>query len=741
MLEIYIKYFDNNYYLLDLKGGEGVNLKTVYRDLNDISKIYSPYTQSFKIPATDKNKILTGFLGKEKTANYGFDFDAKIYISGFLFQTGKLSFTDFEDGEYTATFGSTISGLVETIGDLTIQDLFADAKLKIEWNLTAVKNYLQGITNRTMANGVTLSFGVPFISNIRTWIYNTNLNIVDNIAYNKNALSSSENFIKLSEVRPSITYATILNQIIKKFGLNVICPILSRPEITELYAYCNTESLLLLKGNYELSGFSNIAFRTYDDLNQISNNNRPPAAPKFWVNLVNSKILNIVRNTSALDLYNDYWQLGFNISVRFNSLVSLDGTETRVKIRYINSDTNVLIKEEILTNKSQYDLFINDRGVQLPGGSYGFEGNIPSSGTLNIKFEILPETLVSWSSIDIFTTQSYRQEKKTFGVTFVDRKKYEAKINLTTPSSQLGGDLIDLIDCLPQIKTIDFLKSFFKTFNISIIASGKENNEMHWVTPSDILAQNQEYSKRLVDYTFFTNKENITKKKANKYNQYSFSHKKSKYYESLYGDGTYFGSLIYPTITPTKPTKFEVSTDYSIIKQSNFSTFNNVRTCLAFEKEGATVQANGGNRYKSVFEEFTIFYLKQKSLGNQTVGFEYSTINNIELKAVLEANFVNYTNGKTLSFGEEFEGVDSLYLNYYKDFIENLFNAYESTFNLNLPSNEIFLNFSNQKQGESNIPIGFRPQNDIIIAEQRYSLIDSAIDLTNGKTKLTLLND
>jgi len=59
---------------------------------------------------------------------------------------------------------------------------------------------------------------------------------------------------------------------------------------------------------------------------------------------------------------------------------------------------------------------------------------------------------------------------------------------------------------------------------------------------------------------------------------------------------------------------------------------------------------------------------------------------------------------------------------------------------LNLTPNEIFLNFANLNQGESNIPTGFRAQNEIIIGEQRYQLVDSTIDLTTGKTKLTLLN-
>jgi len=95
-----------------------------------------------------------------------------------------------------------------------------------------------------------------------------------------------------------------------------------------------------------------------------------------------------------------------------------------------------------------------------------------------------------------------------------------------------------------------------------------------------------------------------------------------------------------------------------------------------------------------------------------------------------------------LAFGAEDVNSDSLYINYYDDFIELLLspNTYSSSFSLILPANEIFLNFANLKQGESNIPTGFRAQNEIIIGEQRYKLVDSSIDLTSGKTKLTLLN-
>ena len=80
----------------------------------------------------------------------------------------------------------------------------------------------------------------------------------------------------------------------------------------------------------------------------------------------------------------------------------------------------------------------------------------------------------------------------------------------------------------------------------------------------------------------------------------------------------------------------------------------------------------------------------------------------------------------------------SLFLKYYKDQISRLLdpNALNHDFNLTLPSRELYLN-----ESTSHItPTGFRLQNDVILGENRFSIIDAQIDITTGKTKLTLLN-
>jgi len=198
--------------------------------------------------------------------------------------------------------------------------------------------------------------------------------------------------------------------------------------------------------------------------------------------------------------------------------------------------------------------------------------------------------------------------------------------------------------------------------------------------------------------------------------------------------------LNYPLAAPDKPTKFEVKTDYSILKSVSIENLG-IMTSFGFSRDTPTVAGNGGNRYKPVFEEFTLFYLRSKGTFPNTLGIEYTATQNETLSTVQEASY-KASNGKTLTFGAVNQDTDTLYFNYYREFIEHLLltNTYKSEFTLTLPSNEIFLNFANINQGESEIPTGFRIQNEVIIGEQRYKITDSSIDLTTGNTKLTLLN-
>lgn len=752
MVQVYIKYTDDNYYLLDLDPNENINYKITAKDLNDINKIFSPFTQSFKLDATDKNKRLCGFYGNEKLQrlNNTNEFDALLYVGGFLFQSGKLTFdeTDYDfknQNSFKTNFASNLTSLVQKLGDSTIQDLFIDDEggfdsvVKINWGTPNeyTQKLMTGVRSTTMSNDVVLKYGIPFISNKRVWTYDDiDLDTPNNIAFKETRLPTSSNFITVDEVRPAVSFLTILELLLLKIGSPIVCPLFQTPELKELYVWCNSENIVPK---------SDISFfvQPYSTMVKVRENEKDeipgatiPSTPK-WLLTENDGIFKVERNETVL--YSDKWSDGFDITVLFNNLLSLESTETKMKVSIVrNVDNYVLDSQEIANNK--YTFRCIDKSLT--------ETQLDVNGELFFRVEILPINLLSWDSITVETIQKIRRERKiAFGsITQVLRAQYRSTSINTTDSTLFGGNKFNLATTLPAMKCVDFLKSFFKMFNISVISTGRNDQSMFWLTPENIKEVNKEYSKRIVDYTPYVNIASINKKKANDYNFYHFKHKESKYYESVYGNGKRFGELKYPEIEPTKSNKFEVATEFSILKQaSTFSHPSSARTCLGFEKDSPTLLENDTLQYKPVFEELTLFYLQPKTLATENadgaVGFEFTEARSKKLVAILEANF-KCSNGKTLAFGAEDVYINGLYLNYYKEFIELLLkpNTFKSEFVLELPPNEIFLNFSNTNQNEGNIPTGFRPQNEIIISEQRYQLADATIELTSGKTKLSLLN-
>jgi len=412
MVQIYIKHTDDNYYLLDIEQSEVINFKITAKDLSDITKIFAPFTQSFNIKATDKNKILCGFVGNEKIQRINNDgkFDALLYVSGFLYQSGKLSFDESayqqkEQKSFKTNFASNLTGLKDLLGDMTIQELFQeengsfDPLVRINWNKVALQSYISSVTNVTLENGITLKHGVPFISNKRVWTYDAdNLAIVDNIAFQLSVASDSVNAIQLDEVRPAISYITIMEHLLLKIGVPVTCPIFQNSEVKDIFVSCNSEKLVSPTDvGYHVNDWGTFAYTEYGGT-------LPSASPAKWLVTESSDgVFKIKRNVLAL--YQDKWGNGFDITFTFNGLVPLGGATTNIKVSLINDVTGVpLDVQEITSNVYSFRIIDPNTGSSM----------LDTFGELYLKFEVLPNTLCSWTSIDFVTRQKVSVNNLTF---------------------------------------------------------------------------------------------------------------------------------------------------------------------------------------------------------------------------------------------------------------------------------------------------------------------------------------
>jgi hypothetical protein len=300
---------------------------------------------------------------------------------------------------------------------------------------------------------------------------------------------------------------------------------------------------------------------------------------------------------------------------------------------------------------------------------------------------------------------------------------------------------------------VDFLSSFFKAFNISIFDTSPNNENLFWLTPYDIQTVGQTYSKAVLDYTPYVDISSYKKSVPSDYNYYNFKHATSKYKSNVdYASATTleYGQAVNPLIKPADAKEFKIETNFSLIVPVTIVGTAGILTHYGFTSDAGEVIVTGETRYTPNFGELTVFY----SHGNQplTTPFGFKSTNNsgVNINAKLDSHIkvapFNIENDSfAFSVLVDYDLVSypiNLYLKAYDAQTARLLdtNVLSHSFTFNLPSNEIYLNEATTIQGGGNTPAGFRLQNDIIVGETLFTILDANIDITTGKAQLTLLN-
>ena len=219
---------------LTLFPDEKIRLKRSIQSLQDLTKVFTDFTQSFSVPADDNNnsifkhyydaQIVNGFDAREKI-------DGRIDLGGVTYKVGKIQLNGASlksnvpvkyDLEF---FGETIK----------IKDLIGDDKLT-DLDLTAYDHNYEaatiktGLINRLFTGGIKYSL----ISYKRRFLFQdaqlddeTNINIKYDSAFTSG--------VDWKELKPLIKADAILEAIKTKYSLNFTNDFFGRSEWQELY--------------------------------------------------------------------------------------------------------------------------------------------------------------------------------------------------------------------------------------------------------------------------------------------------------------------------------------------------------------------------------------------------------------------------------------------------------------------------------------------------------------------------
>jgi hypothetical protein len=214
IVDIYIESISGSgdYSKLELFNDEKIELTSTIQNIQDISKVYTDFTQSFTVPAsTNNNSILHHFYQSDVDVidngwNFNFRIRARIEIDLVPFRNGtimmeKANIKNGKTDSYTLTFYGDLVSLKDKFGETKLSDLDFTA---YDIDYTAA-NVINRVTTDSVQN---LMF--PLISSKRYWTYNDGTST---------DIKTSAGAIVYSELFPALKVARIFEIIQAKFDV------------------------------------------------------------------------------------------------------------------------------------------------------------------------------------------------------------------------------------------------------------------------------------------------------------------------------------------------------------------------------------------------------------------------------------------------------------------------------------------------------------------------------------------
>lgn len=195
---------------VDLYGNEKIQITSSIQNIQDISKVFTDFSQTFTVPCSDNNNDIFDFFYNndvDGTFQAQERADARIEINHIPFRRGKIQLEGSEiknnnPESYKVTFYGDVVSLKDLFGTLKLSDLNYS---------TIAFNYTGSSVNDRIQNTADLDVRFPLISSERVWQYGDGTS---------SDISIDAGRISYSELFPAIKDKAIIDIIETQFGVN-----------------------------------------------------------------------------------------------------------------------------------------------------------------------------------------------------------------------------------------------------------------------------------------------------------------------------------------------------------------------------------------------------------------------------------------------------------------------------------------------------------------------------------------
>jgi len=710
-LELYIEDENGNKDRIDLFDYEAVNLNQKIKDVRDISKIFTDYSQSFKVPASsNNNRIFKHYYNYNIQDGFDARFkkDGLIQIGGADFRFGKIRLEDVDmrnNKPYAykiVFFGSSVA-LAEILGDAELSNLNYLDKFNHPYNEDYVRWGLEdGLVHATDFYGKDIMIAsaigdviYPFISCNSYYYYSSDSN--DHGDPNREPTigrnlhkqgTSAHNGIEYTDLRPSIKVKHIISAIEAQYpALFFDKTWIDSAPFNELYLHLNKDKGTMLSVNDNQIVFNESDFGINTEFGQITTNQ--------WVS----------------------YTLTFSISPN--------------------------------TGNGPYDLRVVDTtSGEILGVADGLEG----AGSVVIDYSVLSSEQPRNWNLNFFITTKEGGNLTDFDASLTMIKKFPesfigfavAVYGFTDPpytntiSSVASEFIVDIKSQAPKMKIIDFLQSIFKMFNLTAYFQRDESLP----SKARIMLQplSSYYSEgEVIDVSDYIDISESTIARAPTYSEINFKYATPKTFgiksqnELLIDD---FGDLSRDNRDinnfVSDGGKYEVRLKFEHLLFERLSDEKDLQLPRTPIQTGWLVDDNQNTVKTGPIVHFAV------STPISTTGYPIAftgslSAQNYLLDKYLRPSNVSADGSQTINFNyekDEYTGIEngnSLYKNYYKTYIDKAFNPSTRLISVsaNLPLS-VLLRYS--------LKDVFR------INELDYNINSLQTNLLTGKSKIELIN-
>ena len=468
-----------NYLKLDLFDDEKINISSSIQNVQDISKVYTDFSQSFTVPASDNNnKIFEYFYQNDvdNSIDHNLRRFAYIEIGMVPFRSGKIqlegsSVKDNKVQHYSITFYGDLVSLKDTFGTTKISQL----------DYTSISNPYTGAAIKSRITDTATDYDVryPLISSQNIWSYDD---------ATSTDIKTSAGRIDWRELFPAIKVSKIFEAIQTKYNLTFQSTFLQTDKFKKLFLWCkNTDNL-----DTKING-SDLPITTYTQYVDYYGND----APQMYYPVGDpSSIENV-----------------FSLDTEGNQFTSVSATFT-IDNPPISTDPQWVIYVDVFLDQGFSHTITIDTTTSVSsilhsikagaGGTFMYL-KIRSEQTINIKYTV---------TVD----RRYR--------TYMGGGVYELLnggylIAKNTTGLSLSNGTNSIYANMPDITVADFFSGILKEFNLTCYSVGVDTFQ---IEPLD-----NWYSKgAIIDVTKYVDTDTISIDRLPLYKNVSFSYQKSE---------------------------------------------------------------------------------------------------------------------------------------------------------------------------------------------------------------------